>query len=138
MNINEQLRESIEQNDKTNVSQILRNGADPNWKDENGITPIHLACIFNSENVFDLLIDAGATVDVFDNEKRTPLHFAAQKSNKKIVQKSTPSIARRVTNLTNRNVRIPLKKTSSKTNSTENKIICRFLSSYPSNYYSTD
>ena len=56
------------------VELLIANGADVNAKNEDGITPLHLAAY--GENV-QLLIDNGATVDVKSDLGETPLYLMA-------------------------------------------------------------
>ncbi|MGH1334979.1 MAG: ankyrin repeat domain-containing protein [Aureispira sp.] len=54
------------------VLYLLEKGAVVNIKNEDGITPLHLAC--TQENAA-LLIQAGAEVNIRSNQGNTPLHI---------------------------------------------------------------
>jgi len=58
---------------------LLRNGADPNARDEVGMTPLHSAMrpAYGAlyKRLVRTLIDAGADVDAVDAEGRTALHY---------------------------------------------------------------
>lgn len=62
-------------------------GLDPNVKDINGFTPLHVAAIRNSIKIAELLIANNAIIDICDlNELRTPLHLAAISNSITIIQ----------------------------------------------------
>jgi ankyrin repeat protein len=81
-----QLREAAFVCDFVRVRDLLRQGAHPDVRDEDGRTPLHQAVLGNSVGLVGLLIEAGATIDAKDHQGFTPLHFAAQEH--------TPEIAR--------------------------------------------
>jgi ankyrin repeat protein len=54
---------------------------------ENGITPLHYACIKGSKQVIDLLLDLGANMNAQDSENNTSLHYAVMSHSKRIVKK---------------------------------------------------
>ncbi|CAB0035018.1 unnamed protein product [Trichogramma brassicae] len=69
---------------KNLVEFLLKNGADPNATNEEGSTPLHIACIECSET-FDMLeiffktnkeLDQLVQLDTRDNSGRTPLQYA--------------------------------------------------------------
>lgn len=58
------------------VIDLIRSGADVNYRDNNGISPL-LACAgTNAYNTAELLIKAGANVNLTDNSFCTPLMYA--------------------------------------------------------------
>jgi ankyrin repeat protein len=72
----------------TEKSQI-DNGADidqlgPSWYEYG--SPLHLAVQANQQDIAQLLIDEGATVDVRDTSDYTPLHNAAWNGNLEMVK----------------------------------------------------
>lgn len=63
---------------KTNPSEYcIKEKADIDVKDENGRTPLHLACMNKHFEIAKILIENGADVNVIDNEGKTPLHYAS-------------------------------------------------------------
>lgn len=61
------------------VDLLLRNGADPNQKDQLGNTAMHLAACTNHVPVVTLLLRAGTDLTTIDNHGRTPLQLAQAK-----------------------------------------------------------
>jgi len=56
---------------------LLQNGADPNVKDDDGQTPLH---IVSNPEIAQLLIKYGADINARDNKNRTPLHYTKDPS----------------------------------------------------------
>ena len=71
------LREAIREGDIEAVQQHLVAGADVNAKDEEGLTPLHLAASWGHKEVAELLIDNGADVNVKSGFGQPPLRWAA-------------------------------------------------------------
>ena len=67
------------------VKFLLENGADINWRDEYGMTPLHMmaaAQLWEFDKVgMQRLIQAGADCDALDNSGLSPLHYAAARGN---------------------------------------------------------
>ena len=55
---------------------LLYEAQDITFVDENGSTPLHLACYYNAEDSANYLLSLGVNIDAQDNEKFTPLHLA--------------------------------------------------------------
>ena len=58
------------------VKQHILNGADVNEKNEVSRTPLHGAVLESDNEMVEFLIAKGATVNVFDRFKKTPLDYA--------------------------------------------------------------
>jgi len=58
------------------VELLLELGADVNCKNQNGQTPLIIAVINKSEELFELLLYYGAEVNLSDSNGSTPLHWA--------------------------------------------------------------
>ena len=58
------------------IKLLLRNGADVNKCDSNGIHPIHIAIQRQNDEICDLLLDYGAQINVIDKQGYTPLSSA--------------------------------------------------------------
>ena len=67
------------------VQNLLREGAEINVRDTDGLTPLQMAAIYGSEDVVNSLIGSGADVNAVDSSGNTPLHWAAHKGHQGLV-----------------------------------------------------
>ena len=58
------------------VQLLLDHGADPNVVDEDGMTPLHAACIIGNVETASYLIKSGANVNSISSQRQNALHFA--------------------------------------------------------------
>uniref|UniRef100_A0A3P8U3A0 Protein phosphatase 1 regulatory subunit n=1 Tax=Amphiprion percula TaxID=161767 RepID=A0A3P8U3A0_AMPPE len=63
--------------DREEVSALLRQGADINHANIDGLTALHQACIDENAEMVQFLVESGSDVNRGDNEGWTPLHAAA-------------------------------------------------------------
>ena len=59
---------------------------DPNLRDEDQQTPLHMAALWDSRAVAELLLDRGAKIDVRDEYQQTPLHTAAMGNSRAVAE----------------------------------------------------
>ncbi|XP_071261307.1 protein phosphatase 1 regulatory subunit 12A-like isoform X4 [Salvelinus alpinus] len=63
--------------DREEVALLLRQGADINHANIDGLTALHQACIDENAEMVQFLVESGSDVNRGDNEGWTPLHAAA-------------------------------------------------------------
>ncbi|XP_051979241.1 protein phosphatase 1 regulatory subunit 12A-like [Xyrauchen texanus] len=63
--------------DQEEVAELLRQGADINHANVDGLTALHQACIDENAEMVQFLVESGSDVNRGDNEGWTPLHAAA-------------------------------------------------------------
>ncbi|KAM4613038.1 protein phosphatase 1 regulatory inhibitor subunit 16B [Polymixia lowei] len=71
------LLEASARNDPDEVRYLLKNNVSPDLCNEDGLTALHQCCIDNYEEMVNILLGRGASVNAQDNELWTPLHAAA-------------------------------------------------------------
>ena len=59
------------------LNSIFKLNADINSIDSNGWTALHHAAYNGDFQAVDMLVNAGANINAFSNQFKTPLHFAA-------------------------------------------------------------
>ena len=80
--------ESEEGCDANIVNMLVRAGADVNWADKEGKTPLHKAFSVEEDrdvNIVRTLVGAGADVNWADEEGKTPLHRAVEEGHANMV-----------------------------------------------------
>ena len=78
--------ESKEKNKHEVLKKMLDLGSDPNIKDSNGWSALHYACQLGDYDSVEILINHGALINAYSNNKRIPLHLAAYKGYPNIVE----------------------------------------------------
>ncbi|XP_026866542.2 protein phosphatase 1 regulatory inhibitor subunit 16B isoform X3 [Electrophorus electricus] len=71
------LLEASARNDLQEVRYLLKYSVSPDLCNEDGLTAMHQCCIDNYEEMVQVLLSRGASVNAQDNELWTPLHAAA-------------------------------------------------------------
>jgi ankyrin repeat protein len=75
------------------VKQKLLEGWDPNVKNQDMVTPVHIAANRNDLEMLQLLLNEGAKLDVVDLFGFTPLMYARINNNEKMIQLIVKTIA---------------------------------------------
>ncbi|XP_077992158.1 transient receptor potential cation channel subfamily V member 6-like [Glandiceps talaboti] len=71
--------------DQEESFKVLREkGGDPNMKDNNGNTVLHMTVIHNKKNMYDLAFSMGATPNIRNRQGLTPLNLAAKLARKEM------------------------------------------------------
>eukprot|EP00889_Picochlorum_renovo_P000747 jgi/Picre1/27777/NNA_000741.t1 len=68
------------------LKQLLKDGADPDMKDEEGRTALHFASGYGELECMEALLDAGADINAVDENKNTALHYSAGYGNKEATE----------------------------------------------------
>ncbi|XP_065577587.1 26S proteasome non-ATPase regulatory subunit 10-like [Artemia franciscana] len=68
------------------VESHLKNGINPNLKDNFQKTPLHYAIEVSRLDICQVLVSDGAAVNALDSKNRTPLHYAASRGTLDICQ----------------------------------------------------
>ena len=77
--IKDMLLRSINDSDTSTAQLLIEKGADINFTDNNGKTPLHLATCKNNLEVVQQLINLPSIrINTMDNDGMTPLHWASQ------------------------------------------------------------
>ncbi len=67
--------EAVRTGNKEIVELLLDSGADPNFQDESGYTPLMLSANFGMLEITDLLISRGASLNAINDRAGSPLHM---------------------------------------------------------------
>ncbi len=84
--LSEQLYEAAKKGEIDNVSTLIKNGADVNFQDKDGVTPLHMASFYGHAAVASKLLNEKANPNLTRADGFTPLHFACLKGNDTIVK----------------------------------------------------
>lgn len=68
------------------IELLLKNGANPNEKDDTGYTPLMNASINGDKDIVELLLKYGANVNILYDDKHTALYFASENGDNDIVE----------------------------------------------------
>ena len=85
-NWDDELREAARNGDLIKVQTALENGANPNAKDNNGLTPLHIAARNGHVEIVKLLLEHGANPNTKNDYGWTPLHYASYRGHVEIVK----------------------------------------------------
>jgi ankyrin repeat protein len=69
------------------IKLLLAAGANPNQRDDGGMTPLMCAATMGAKGVVDLLLASGATPTLETPEGQTALHFAMMRDSPEIVRR---------------------------------------------------
>lgn len=72
----ELMRDAVSLGSVYDLEEIISKGVNPNTKDSDGFTPLHVAASVNEKACLKLLLDVGANIDALDEDGNTPLHIA--------------------------------------------------------------
>ena len=74
---NEGLREAIKAGDIDLCKQLIGGKADPNYRDRQGNTPLHMACLFQRTEVAKALLVAGSDLTLKNAAGELPERMAS-------------------------------------------------------------
>ena len=83
---NHQLVDAVNEGKLEKVKELVSEGANPNFKIDDGSTPLHFAAVGNHEEVVEFLLEKGADINAKKEDGETPLHFAFFMHNKGMVE----------------------------------------------------
>uniref|UniRef100_W8BHJ2 Ankyrin repeat and LEM domain-containing protein 1 n=1 Tax=Ceratitis capitata TaxID=7213 RepID=W8BHJ2_CERCA len=68
------------------IERFLKDGADPNVRSNEDMTPLHVAAIFGRCEIATLLLKYGARHDLLDDERKTPIHYAIEECHFEVLE----------------------------------------------------
>lgn len=83
----EELMDCIAEDDEGGVQRLLDNGADVHYRDGDGMTPLHRACVEGNLRIVSKILEKGADPNSRDDDWWTPLHAAASSGGWRICNK---------------------------------------------------
>ena len=83
--LDERLLKAAEVGQQEEVKELLHSNANIEAKDEDQLTPLHLAALYRHRDIVDLLLDQNADIEAKDEDQLTPLHLAALYRHRDIV-----------------------------------------------------
>jgi ankyrin repeat protein len=75
--VNEGLREAIKSGDEPQCLSLIKSNADPNYRDRQGNTPLHMACLFQRTEVAKALLLAGSDLTLKNGAGELPERMAS-------------------------------------------------------------
>lgn len=75
--VNEGMREGIKAGDTPLCLELLASKADPNYRDRQGNTPLHMSCLFNRTEVAKALLLAGSDLTLKNGAGELPERMAS-------------------------------------------------------------
>ena len=75
--MNEGLREAIKAGDNDLCMELLKQNADPNYRDRQGNTPLHMAALFQRTDVAKALLLAGSDLTLKNGAGELPERMAS-------------------------------------------------------------
>jgi hypothetical protein len=84
--LDKKLLEVVKRGNAYKVIEFLREGANVNTRDEDGLTPLHYAASRGYVEVARLLLENGADVNAKNEHGITPLHVAASEGHAEVVR----------------------------------------------------
>jgi ankyrin repeat protein len=79
--IDRKLIDAVELNNLNEVKLLIRKGADIECRNPDGSTPLYLALVYGYDDIFKYLLTMNANVNVTNNQGRSPLSIARERSN---------------------------------------------------------
>jgi ankyrin repeat protein len=89
------LHHLVEKEETKAIEDLLKAGANPNKKDDEKETPLHLACSYNRVEIASKLLEHGANVNSKSEYGNTPLHNACLVGNTELIEKLLDNGAKR-------------------------------------------